>query len=91
MHSVAIDAQQEYISTEGSNVKKRFNRQDAIRQVVREKSIKTQRALVEELPSVLIYSCCASIATECILARFHALFSQLIVSLNSFVTFFFSR
>ena len=52
MHFVAIDAQQEYISTEGSNVKKRFNRQDAIRQVVREKSIKTQRALVEELDTL---------------------------------------
>lgn len=52
MHSVASDAQQEYISTEGSNVKKRFNRQDAIRQVVREKSIKTQRALVEELDAL---------------------------------------
>ena len=49
MHSIASDAQQKYISTEDTNVKKRFNRQDAIRQIVREKSIKTQRALVEEL------------------------------------------
>ena len=49
MHSVASDTQQKYISTEDTNVKKRFNRQDAIRQIVREKSIKTQRALVEEL------------------------------------------
>lgn len=34
---------------EGNNLKKRFNRQDAIREIVRDKSIKTQRALVEEL------------------------------------------
>ena len=30
-------------------MKKRYNRQDAIREIVRDKSIKTQRALVEEL------------------------------------------
>ena len=36
-------------STKGKNLKKRFNRQDAIREIVRDKSIKTQRALVEEL------------------------------------------
>lgn len=34
-----------------SNVKKRNNRQEAIREIVRAKSIKTQRALVEELES----------------------------------------
>lgn len=36
-------------SSKGVDVKKRYNRQDAIREIVRDKSIKTQRALVEEL------------------------------------------
>lgn len=36
-------------SSKGIDVKKRYNRQDAIREIVRDKSIKTQRALVEEL------------------------------------------
>lgn len=34
---------------EGPTLKRRNNRQDAIREIVRNKSIKTQRALVEEL------------------------------------------
>lgn len=45
----ALCMQREYNGQKGNQVKKRFNRQDAIREIVRDKSIKTQRALVEEL------------------------------------------